>query len=59
MTSVERERRGRISPSLARERFIDQFQQGFGFDRISLFTEHPALKGYAERLIPPQVATRH
>jgi lipoyl(octanoyl) transferase len=59
MTSLERERRGRIRPSLARERFIDHFQMGFGFSRVSLFTEHPSLKEYTERSAPPRVATSH
>jgi lipoyl(octanoyl) transferase len=58
MTSLERERRGRISPSLARPRFIECFQQGFGFSRVSLFTEHLALTGSAERSIPPRIAAR-
>ena len=55
MTSLERERRGRISPSLARERFIEHFQQGFGFGRVSLFTEHLSLTGSMERSAPPRV----
>lgn len=59
MTSLERERRGRIRPSMARERFVEQFQQAFGFSRVALFTEHPSLKGYAERSAPPRMARMH
>jgi lipoyl(octanoyl) transferase len=58
MTSLERERRGRVSPSLARQRFIECFQQGFGFSRVSLFTEHLSLAGSSERSLPPRVAAR-
>jgi lipoyl(octanoyl) transferase len=49
MTSLERERRGRIRPALARERFIERFQEGFGFSRLSLFTEHSSLGGSVVR----------
>ena len=58
MTSLERERRGRIRPSLARERFIEHFQKGFGFERVALFTEHLSLTGSSERSAPPRVAAR-
>ena len=58
MTSLERERRGRVRPSLARQRFIEHFQESFGFSRLSLFTEHPALRGSMERSSPPRVATQ-
>ncbi len=57
MTSLERERRGRVRPSLARERFIENFQRVFGFSRISLFTEHPSLAGSSARSMPPRVAS--
>ena len=57
MTSLERERRGRVRPSLARERFVESFQRVFGFTRVSLFTEHPALVGHSERSMPPRVAS--
>lgn len=43
MTSVERERRGPLRPSLVRERFLEHFTTGFGFTRTILFSEHPAL----------------
>jgi lipoyl(octanoyl) transferase len=56
MTSLERERRGRVRPSLARERFVEHFQSRFGFSRVSLFTEHSSLKGSTERSSPPRVA---
>lgn len=44
MTSLERERRGRVQPSLVRERLIEHFRSRFGFGRVSLFTEHPLLQ---------------
>jgi len=58
MTSLERERRGRVRPAMARERFIELFQQGFGFERVSLFTEHLSLAGSSVRSAPPRVPTR-
>jgi lipoyl(octanoyl) transferase len=57
MTSLERERRGRIRASLARERFIEHFQRAFGMDRVSLFTEHLAIKGSSRRSTPPRVSS--
>jgi lipoyl(octanoyl) transferase len=50
MTSLERERRGRVQPSMARQCFIEHFQKAFGFTRVSLFTSHLALAGGAERV---------
>lgn len=44
MTSLERERRGRLQATLVRERFVEQFQTQFGFARVSLFTDHAALR---------------
>jgi lipoyl(octanoyl) transferase len=44
MTSLERERRGPLRPGLVRERLLECFSTCLGFDRISLFTEHPALR---------------
>ena len=41
MTSLERERRGAVRPALVRERLIEHFRVRFGFDRVTLFTEHP------------------
>jgi lipoyl(octanoyl) transferase len=43
MTSLERERRGPLRPALVRERFLEHFAERFGFDRTSLFFDHPAL----------------
>jgi len=57
MTSLERERRGRLSPSMVRERFVDHFQKGFDFDRISLFTEHHSLNGSLGRSTTPRMAS--
>jgi lipoyl(octanoyl) transferase len=55
MTSLERERHGRMRPSMARERFIERFQEGFGFSRLSLFTEHPLLKESSKKSAPPRI----
>lgn len=44
MTSLERERRGRFSPSLVRERLIEYYAEAFPFDRTSLFFHHPLLE---------------
>jgi lipoyl(octanoyl) transferase len=43
MTSLERERRGRLSPALVRERLLEHFAERFGFGRTALFFEHPLL----------------
>lgn len=43
MTSLERERRGPVRPSLVRQQLLDHFTACFGFSRTSLFLEHPAL----------------
>jgi lipoyl(octanoyl) transferase len=43
MTSLERERRGPLRPSLVRERLLEHFARVFGFERTSLFSDHPAL----------------
>lgn len=58
MTSLERERHGRVRPSMARERLLEHFQEVFGFSRMSIFTEHPTLKDRSERCRPPTVAAR-
>jgi lipoyl(octanoyl) transferase len=47
MTSLERERRGRLRPSMVRERFLEHFACRFGFPRTALFSDHPSLKGKA------------
>jgi len=43
MTSLERERRGPVRPSMVRERIVEHFRDAFGFARMSLFSDHPAL----------------
>jgi lipoyl(octanoyl) transferase len=43
MTSLERERRGPLRPSLVRERLVEHFAAHFGFARTALFFEHPSL----------------
>src|SRR5262245_33292846 len=43
MTSLARERRGLVRPALVRQRLVEHFQTEFGFSRIALFTDHPAL----------------
>ena len=43
MTSLERERRGRLRPSMVRERLIEHFNAAFSFERTSLFFNHPCL----------------
>jgi lipoyl(octanoyl) transferase len=49
MSSLERERRGPIRPSMVRQRLIEHFQTRFGFARAAVFTDHPALAGNADR----------
>jgi lipoyl(octanoyl) transferase len=44
MTSIERERRGPLRPSLVRERLIEHFAAQFSFERTSLFFHHPFLE---------------
>jgi lipoyl(octanoyl) transferase len=44
MTSLERERRGRLRPSLVRERLIEHFATRFAFDRTVMFSDHPSLR---------------
>ena len=43
MTSVERERHGPLRPSLFRQQFLEHFVNRFGFERMSIFFDHPAL----------------
>jgi hypothetical protein len=43
MTSLERERRGPVRPSMVRERLVEHFRESFGFARVALFSDHPAL----------------
>lgn len=44
MTSLERERRGPLRPSLVRERLLEHFSARFPFARTALFSDHPALR---------------
>lgn len=48
MTSLERERRSPLSPTLVRQRLIEHFVAKFGFERMALFTEHPDLQRKAD-----------
>ena len=50
MTSLERERRGPVRPSLVRERLIEHFRTRFGFERVALFSDHSALQGAGQRM---------
>jgi lipoyl(octanoyl) transferase len=43
MTSIERERRGKVRAAAIRQRLLAEFVQQFGFDRLGLFHHHPAL----------------
>jgi lipoyl(octanoyl) transferase len=43
MTSLERERRGPLRPSLVRERLVEHFGSRFGLTRTALFFNHPSL----------------
>lgn len=49
MTSLARERRGLVRSALVKERLLEQIQHHFGFDRIALFTDHPALHFQTQR----------
>jgi lipoyl(octanoyl) transferase len=43
MTSLERERRGPLRPSLVREAVVNHFAAAFRYGRTSLFFDHPLL----------------
>lgn len=43
MTSLERERRGPLRPSLVRERFLEYFVARFQFAHTAIFFHHPSL----------------
>jgi lipoyl(octanoyl) transferase len=43
MTSLERERRGPVRPSLVRQRLVEHFTARFPFARVAFFTDHPSL----------------
>jgi lipoyl(octanoyl) transferase len=49
MTSLVRERRGPVRPSLVRQRLVEHFAARFGFARVALFSDHPALAGCVQR----------
>jgi lipoyl(octanoyl) transferase len=44
MTSLERERKAPLSPSLVRQRLVEHFAERFGFSQTHLFTEDPLLQ---------------
>jgi len=54
MTSLERERRGRLRPAHVRERLLEQFAARFPFARTSVFSEHPLL---TRKACPDALAT--
>jgi lipoyl(octanoyl) transferase len=54
MTSLERERRGRLRPAWVRERLLEHFTARFPFSRTSLFSEHPML---ARKAVSDALAT--
>ena len=56
MTSLERERRGRLQASLVRERFVEHLQTHFGFSRVSLFSDHAALRSDGKKRAGSRVA---
>jgi lipoyl(octanoyl) transferase len=43
MTSLACVRHGAVRPAMVRERFVEHFAARFGFSRISVFFDHPAL----------------
>ena len=43
VTSMERERRAPVRPATVRQRFVEAFQNEFGFGRVSLFPSLPEL----------------
>jgi lipoyl(octanoyl) transferase len=52
MTSLARERRGPLRPSLVRERLLDHFNDAFPFERTALFFNHPCLEHRPARSAP-------
>ena len=44
MTSLERERRGPLRPSMVRQRLLEHFTSAFPFERTALFSSHPSLE---------------
>jgi lipoyl(octanoyl) transferase len=49
MTSLERERRGRVRPALVRQRLVEHFANHFACGRQALFSDHPTLNGSGQR----------
>jgi lipoyl(octanoyl) transferase len=49
MTSLMRERHGAVRPGMVRERLVDCFREGFGFERVALFSDHRLLDGETRR----------
>ncbi len=49
MTSLERERRGRVRPGLVRQRLVEHFAGHFPCGRQALFSDHPSLNGSCHR----------
>ena len=49
MTSLVRERRGPVHMALVRERLVEHVRDAFGFTRLALFSDHPALRGSVAR----------
>jgi lipoyl(octanoyl) transferase len=48
MTSIERERKMRIDPSLVRQRVVERFMERFSLERVAVYFGHPELPGKAE-----------
>lgn len=53
MTSLERERRGPVSPSLVRERLVEHFAAVFGFGQVLPFSDHVVLARRSQRRLSP------
>jgi lipoyl(octanoyl) transferase len=49
MTSLERERRGPVRPSMVRQRLVEHVRARFGFGPLALFSDHPSLHGEVHR----------
>jgi lipoyl(octanoyl) transferase len=49
MTSLARERRGPLRPSLVRERLLEHFTTAFPVERTALFSSHPSCQGSGVR----------
>lgn len=43
-TSIERERRGPVRSAMVRERLLEYYAARFGYERTSLFLDHPSLR---------------